>query len=70
MVKINPIVTWTDDDVARYVAAHDIIVNPLRDKGFASIGCAPCTVAGSGRDGRWASDDRLECGLHLVSRSG
>ena len=66
MVKINPIVAWSDDEVARYVAAHGIIVNPLRDKGFDSIGCAPCTVAGAGRDGRWAGSERLECGLHLV----
>ncbi len=70
MVKINPIVAWSDDDVARYIAAHDIIVNPLRDKGFDSIGCAPCTLPGSGRDGRWAGSDRLECGLHLVARDG
>jgi phosphoadenosine phosphosulfate reductase len=70
MVKINPIAAWTDDDVARYIADHDIIVNPLRDKGYASIGCAPCTVPGSGRDGRWADSGRLECGLHLVSRGG
>jgi phosphoadenosine phosphosulfate reductase len=70
MVKINPIVAWSDDDVARYVAEHDIIVNPLRDKGYDSIGCAPCTVPGSGRDGRWAGSGRLECGLHLVSRGG
>jgi phosphoadenosine phosphosulfate reductase len=70
MVKINPIVAWSDDDVARYIAEHDIIVNPLRDKGFDSIGCAPCTLPGSGRDGRWAGSERLECGLHLVSRGG
>jgi phosphoadenosine phosphosulfate reductase len=68
IVKINPIVAWSDDDVARYIAEHDIIVNPLRDKGFDSIGCAPCTVPGSGRDGRWAGSGRLECGLHLVGR--
>lgn len=70
LVKVNPIVDWTDDDVARYVAERDIIVNPLRDRGFDSIGCAPCTVAGSGRNGRWAGSDRLECGLHLVARGG
>ena len=70
LVKINPIVGWSDDDVARYVAEHDILVNPLRDKGFESIGCAPCTLPGSGRSGRWAGSDRLECGLHLVARSG
>jgi phosphoadenosine phosphosulfate reductase len=70
LVKINPIVAWSDDDVARYVAEHDIIVNPLRDKGFDSIGCAPCTQPGAGRSGRWSGTGRLECGLHLVSRSG
>ena len=70
LVKVNPIVAWSDDDVDRYVAEHDIIVNPLRDKGFDSIGCAPCTQPGSGRDGRWAGTGRLECGLHLVSRDG
>jgi phosphoadenosine phosphosulfate reductase len=70
LVKINPIVAWSDDDVERYIAEHDVIVNPLRDKGFDSIGCAPCTLPGSGRSGRWAGTGRLECGLHLVSRGG
>ncbi|MGH9009293.1 MAG: phosphoadenylyl-sulfate reductase [Acidimicrobiia bacterium] len=70
LVKINPIVAWTDDDVAAYVVAHDIIVNPLRDKGFDSIGCAPCTLPGAGRSGRWAGSNRLECGLHLVAEGG
>ena len=70
IVKVNPIVGWSADDVARYIADHDVIVNPLRDKGFDSIGCAPCTRPGSGRDGRWAGSGRLECGLHLVSRDG
>jgi phosphoadenosine phosphosulfate reductase len=42
-------------------------VNPLRDKGVESIGCAPCTLPGAGRSGRWAGSDRLECGLHLVA---
>jgi phosphoadenosine phosphosulfate reductase len=70
IVKINPLVAWSDDEVARYVAEHDIIVNPLRDKGFDSIGCAPCTLPGSGRSGRWAGTDRLECGLHLVGPEG
>jgi phosphoadenosine phosphosulfate reductase len=70
LVKINPIVAWTDEDVAAYVLAHDIVVNPLRDKGFDSIGCAPCTLPGAGRSGRWAGSDRLECGLHLVAEGG
>lgn len=66
IVKINPIVAWSDDDVARYITEHDIIVNPLRDRGFDSIGCEPCTVPGAGRSGRWAGSERSECGLHLV----
>ena len=70
VVKINPIVAWSDADVDRYIAEHDIIVNPLRGKGFDSIGCAPCTVPGSGRRGRWAGSGRLECGLHLVGGGG
>lgn len=69
IVKINPIVAWSDDDVARYVTEHDIILNPLRDRGFDSIGCAPCTVPGAGRAGRWADSGRTECGLHLVRES-
>jgi len=68
MAKVNPIAAWSDDDVERYIAEHDVIVNPLRHKGFDSIGCAPCTLPGSGRSGRWAGTGRLECGLHLVSR--
>lgn len=70
VVKVNPLVSWSDEDVARYVVDHDILVNPLRDKGFDSIGCAPCTLPGSGRNGRWAGSDRLECGLHLVGPEG
>jgi phosphoadenosine phosphosulfate reductase len=70
IVKINPIAAWSDDDVARYIAQHDIIVNPLRDRGFDSIGCEPCTVPGAGRAGRWAGTGRSECGLHLVSARG
>jgi phosphoadenosine phosphosulfate reductase len=69
LVKVNPIVAWSDEDVARYAAAHDIIVNPLRDKGFDSIGCEPCTLPGAGRSGRWGGE-RLECGLHLVAGEG
>ena len=70
IVKVNPIVSWSDEDVARYVVEHDIIVNPLRDKGFDSIGCEPCTSPGTGRSGRWSGSGKLECGLHLVSSEG
>ncbi len=64
LVKVNPIVAWSDDDVARYAAARDLIVNPLVERGYDSIGCAPCTRPGRGREGRWAGTDKTECGLH------
>ena len=68
MVKVNPIVGWSDDDVDRYVAEHGLLVNPLREEGYRSIGCAPCTrrVAPGEhpRAGRWAGTGKVECGLH------
>ena len=64
LVKVNPIVAWSDEDVERYIAEHDLIVNPLRLQGYDSIGCWPCTKAGKGREGRWAGLDKTECGIH------
>lgn len=67
-VKLNPIASWTDDDVAAYAAEHGVLMNPLRQLGYPSIGCAPCTrpvAAGEDpRAGRWAGTDKTECGLH------
>ena len=69
LVKINPIATWTDEDVAEYIERHDIIVNPLTLQGYPSIGCMPCTSkVEEGEDpraGRWRGKDKTECGLHL-----
>ncbi len=69
LVKVNPIVTWSDDDVAAYSAAHDLPEHPLSSAGYTSIGCWPCTKpvtnGGDARAGRWADSDKLECGLHL-----
>ena len=65
-VKINPIATWTDEDVERYIAKHNVLVNPLLAEGYDSVGCAPCTLpalAGT-RSGRWAGTSKTECGLH------
>jgi phosphoadenosine phosphosulfate reductase len=62
--KANPLADWTEDQVWAYIADHDLPYNPLHDRGYASIGCAPCTRPGSGREGRWAGQDRIECGLH------
>ena len=48
----------------RFIAEHELPYNPLHDRGYDSIGCAPCTQPGAGRDGRWAGQDKTECGLH------
>ncbi|MGH9035024.1 MAG: phosphoadenylyl-sulfate reductase, partial [Acidimicrobiia bacterium] len=70
LVKVNPLLSWTEDDVKRYVADHDLPVNPLRHQGYGSVGCAPCTGPGEGREGRWAGTDKLECGLHSGAPPG
>jgi phosphoadenosine phosphosulfate reductase len=68
LVKINPIANWTDLDVSGYIAANDLIYNPLLDQGYPSIGCMPTTqpVAPGDhhRSGRWAGTDKTECGIH------
>jgi len=64
--KYNPLVEWTERDVWRAINERDLPYHPLHDAGYASIGCAPCTQPGSGREGRWAGTDKLECGLHVA----
>jgi phosphoadenosine phosphosulfate reductase len=68
LVKVNPIAAWTDDDLDAYIAEHNVLVNPLIDEGYPSIGCAPCTikpaVGADPRSGRWAGLAKTECGLH------
>ncbi|MBA2630847.1 MAG: phosphoadenylyl-sulfate reductase [Thermoleophilaceae bacterium] len=63
--KFNPLADWTEDDVWRYVHEHDLPYHPLHDQGYESIGCAPCTLPGAGRAGRWAGSEKTECGLHV-----
>ncbi len=62
--KVAPLADWTERDVWRYIAEHDVPYNELHDRGYDSIGCTPCTQPGTGRDGRWAGTDQTECGLH------
>jgi phosphoadenosine phosphosulfate reductase len=62
--KANPLADWTERDVWRYIAEHDLPYNPLHDQGYSSIGCTHCTRPGTGRDGRWAGNVKTECGLH------
>jgi phosphoadenosine phosphosulfate reductase len=69
LVKVNPLATWSDDDVAYYVADHHLPSHPLASEGYLSIGCAPTTrpvVPGEDpRAGRWAGTGKTECGLHV-----
>jgi phosphoadenosine phosphosulfate reductase len=69
MVKVNPIVDWTDEDVDSYIEERGILVNPLRRDGYGSIGCAPCTrrtaEGDNPRSGRWPGSGKTECGIHL-----
>jgi phosphoadenosine phosphosulfate reductase len=70
VVKLAPIASWTDDDIDAYLAEHpDVLLNPLLQEGYTSIGCGPCTRAvkpgEDGRAGRWAGRAKTECGLHL-----
>jgi phosphoadenosine phosphosulfate reductase len=62
--KYNPLAHWTDRDLWRRIHERDLPYNPLHDRGYESIGCAPCTQPGAGRDGRWAGTEKTECGLH------
>lgn len=65
LVKVNPIATWTDDEVRRRIAERDLPEHPLFSQGYESIGCAPCTVPGTmAREGRWVTSSKTECGLH------
>jgi phosphoadenosine phosphosulfate reductase len=70
LLKINPLIHWTDEQVLEYIKANYVPYNKLHDKGFPSIGCEPCTRAiEKGEDIRagrwwWESPEHKECGLH------
>jgi phosphoadenosine phosphosulfate reductase len=71
LLKVNPLADWSREQVAAYIADNAVPYNPLHDRGFPSIGCAPCTravkVGEPERAGRWwwENDAKKECGLHL-----
>ncbi len=65
IAKYNPLALWTERDLWTRIHERDLPYHPLHDQGYESIGCAPCTQPGSGRDGRWAGLDKTECGLHV-----
>ena len=68
-LKIYPMLNWSRPQIFAYIDRHQLPVHPLAAKGYQSIGCAPCTrpvhFDDSERAGRWAGQEKLECGLHL-----
>lgn len=71
IMKVNPLINWSEDEVREYIRRNSIPYNPLHDKGFKSIGCLPCTRAVEpGEDSRagrwyWENQGHKECGLHM-----
>lgn len=74
LLKVNPLLSWSERDVWAYIHEHDIPYNSLHDKGFPSIGCQPCTRAVKpGEDVRagrwwWEEPEQKECGLHVKEK--
>ncbi len=70
VVKVHPLAAWTKSDINAYLSEHDIPTHPLLERGFASIGCRPCTrPVRRGEDdrvGRWDGVDKTECGIHSL----
>lgn len=71
LVKVNPLINWTRQQVWSYIEDNEIPYNPLYDKNYASIGCEPCTrpvqPGEDERAGRWAGTNKKECGIHTFS---
>jgi phosphoadenosine phosphosulfate reductase len=71
LYKVNPLAAWTTRDTFYYMQQHGIPTHPLFEQGYASIGCAPCTrpvLAGDDeRSGRWAGQNKTECGIHTLN---
>ena len=65
--KASPLANWSERDVWNYIERYDLPYNALHDRGYGSIGCAPCTLPGNSREGRWAGSAKTECGIHLES---
>lgn len=70
LLKVNPLLNWTDADVAAYRIKYELPEHPMLAKGYPSIGCAPCTKpvrpGQPVRSGRWAGSGKTECGLHTA----
>lgn len=74
LYKVNPMLRWTDDMVHAYIDEHNLPRHPLYERGFHSVGCAPCTrpavIDDDQRSGRWAGRHKEECGMHFVGDTG
>jgi phosphoadenosine phosphosulfate reductase len=72
LMKINPIVRWTRQQVSEYIARNDVPYNPLHDQGYPSIGCTHCTrpvlLGEPERSGRWPGRAKRECGIHCSAQ--
>lgn len=70
LLKINPLLNWTRENIKEYSEEHRLPSHPLLQRGYRSIGCAPCTIAiGVNEDeraGRWSGRGKIECGLHTT----
>jgi phosphoadenosine phosphosulfate reductase len=65
--KANPLADWTGEMCLDYIRTHELPYNVLHDRGYDSIGDTHSTQPGSGRSGRWAGTDKVECGIHTVA---
>ena len=69
LVKVNPLATWSEPQVWKYIVENGVPYNELHDRGYPSIGCTYCTNAvrpgDDPRSGRWQGQDKVECGLHV-----
>ena len=73
LIKVNPLVGWSHDDVWAHIYANDVPYNELHERGYPSIGCQPCTSAVAAgedaRSGRWRGSAKKECGLHVIQEA-
>ncbi len=68
IIKVNPLANWSSREIWRYILKNDVPYNPLHNRNYPSIGCAPCTspiqIGEDPRSGRWRGQVKTECGLH------
>jgi phosphoadenosine phosphosulfate reductase len=72
LMRIHPLLNWTERDVWSYMHRYDLPSHPLFEQGYESVGCAPCTapvqIGDGARSGRWQGTNKAECGLHTDLR--